>query len=127
MIQHRLHAVFGATLLCVLYEAPALASDGTCAPTVAEAQPAKSKKKGMGLGNLLSAAKNAGAGDLLGADNVLGSGKTAQVVGAVAGTATELARTTLPLAAKNAPVANPCAPASGAPPANAASAASTWN
>lgn len=87
MTQHRLRAFVGAALLCALYAGPASAE--TCAPSAAttEAQPAKPKKKGFGLGGILKAAKNAGVGDLLGAGNLLGDGKTAQIAGAVAGTA----------------------------------------
>jgi hypothetical protein len=83
--QHRLRALVGATLLCACHVAPVRAE--TCTPTAEAAQPAKPKKKGFGLGGILKAAKNAGVGDLLGAGNVLGDGKAAQVAGVVAGTA----------------------------------------
>lgn len=87
MTEPRLRALVGATLLCALFATPAAAATETC-PTDAAAQPAKPKKKGgFGLGGILKAAKNAGVGDLLGAGNMLGDGKAAQVAGAVAGTA----------------------------------------
>lgn len=88
MTQHRIRAFVGATLLCALFVMPAPASAEACSTDAAAAQPAKPKKKGgFGLGGLLKAAKNAGVGDLLGAGNMLGDGKAAQVAGAVAGTA----------------------------------------
>lgn len=84
MTPHRLRALIGAALLCVLYAVPAPAE--TCAATET-ARPAKSRNKNVGLGALLKAAKNAGVGDLLATGSVLGTGKTAKVAGAVAGTA----------------------------------------
>ena len=49
-------------------------------------KPAKPKRKGLGLSGLLSAARNAGVGDMLGA-GVLGDDKAAQVAGTAAGVA----------------------------------------
>jgi hypothetical protein len=77
-------ALVGATLLCVL--APSVASAGTCAPAASEAVKPK-KKKGLGLGGLMGAARRAGVGNLLGTGYLLGNGKAAEVAGAVAGTA----------------------------------------
>jgi uncharacterized protein YfiM (DUF2279 family) len=82
-----LRALVGATLLCA-FAAPAAAE--TCATPSSAAQPAKPKKKGLGFGGLLKAAKNAGVGDMLGG-GMLGNGTTGQIAGAVAGTAVNAA------------------------------------
>lgn len=72
--------------------------------TVAAA--AKPKKKGLGLGGLLGAARRAGVGDMLGA-GMLGDSRAAQVAGAVANVAAEAAAGGQQVAAG----ARPCAAA----------------
>jgi hypothetical protein len=83
-----LRALAGATLLCIL--APSAAQAETC-PASTSAEAAKPKRKrGLGLGGLVGAARRSGFGNLLGTGNILGSGKTAGVAGAIAGTAIEV-------------------------------------
>jgi hypothetical protein len=115
MTQHRLPALVAAALLCALHAAPASAE--TCASPATNAEPTKPKKKGFGLGGLLSAARQAGAGDLLTTGDLLGSGRSARIAGAVAGTAAELARTGSQSAAGGVDASTPCNAASAAAPA----------
>ncbi len=88
MTSLRSGALVCAALFCL---SPVTASAAeNCAPTQAQAAPAKPKKKGFGFGSILKAANQAGVGNLLGG-GMLGNGKFGQVAGAVAGTAVSAA------------------------------------
>ena len=71
--------------------APATPANAQEPPATACPAP-KPAKKGFGLGGLLSAARQAGVGNMLG-NGMLGGGKGGQIMGAVAGTAVQAAET----------------------------------
>lgn len=77
-------AIFTGAL--TFWPAPVTAAESqtTCQTTSPPEYP--SKKKGLGLGGLLGAAKRAGVGDFLGA-GMLGNSRAAQVAGTVGSTA----------------------------------------
>ena len=77
-----------AAMLAAAMPAAAQPAQGQDQSAACTAQQPK-KKKGFGLGGLISAAKRAGVGDMLTgrAGNMLGSGKGSQIFGAFAGTA----------------------------------------
>jgi len=83
------HAAAAAAMLAGPVPAAAQPAQGQDNAPACAAQQPKKKKKGFGLGGLISAARRAGVGDMLTgrAGNMLGSGKGSQIFGAVAGTA----------------------------------------
>jgi hypothetical protein len=82
------HALCAAAMLAGAVPAAAQSGEARDNGAACAAQQPR-KKKGFGLGGLISAARRAGVGDMLTgrAGNMLGSGKGSQIFGAVAGTA----------------------------------------
>jgi len=80
--------LFGMAVVATLsLSTQAAARDGaSAAPCGGASAEQPKKKKGLGLGGLMSAAKNAGVGRILGS-GMLGGSVKSQVAGAVAGTA----------------------------------------
>lgn len=102
-----------AAILLATLAAPSVASaqDDPAQPACAVAP---AKKKGLGLGGLLGAAKRAGVGDMLGGrmgGGLFGGNKGGQVANAIAGTAMEAAVASTADSAQQQPV--PCALAEG--------------
>jgi hypothetical protein len=90
---HQLKYPLAAAAAIAALSVPAHAfDDAAAAPCAATSPDQPKKKKGFGLGGLMSAAKNAGVGRMLGS-GMLGRSTGTQIAGAVAGTAIQASGT----------------------------------